>query len=126
MTVNDLENCPGCCVPPGGVHVGNGLCDWEHCPECGQQRIMCDDHAGSQRPAIWHGIAPQREVARKLNWWTTATGIDHLVEDYTRVVFAEHLGQITWDPRAQRYIIGRIDEAAIDEAGRRARPPYIR
>jgi hypothetical protein len=40
-------------------------------------------------------------VARKLRWWTVAAGIDHLVEDHTRVLFADGLGQITWEHRQE-------------------------
>lgn len=124
-------NCPGCGAAPGTDHADDPddrklSCDWACCPECGEQLTGCSDHAGSTRPARWNGIAPGKEAARKLGWWTTATGIDHLVEDHARVLFARVLGQITWNPQAQRYDIGHIDETAIDEAGRNARPPYIR
>jgi hypothetical protein len=116
----DLEACPGCRVAPGQPHGED--CDHALCPDCGEQLYAhdCDrwpDYAdGPDRPAIWHGVNPQAEVARTLGWWTTATGIDHLVEDYWRVTVAESLGQVTWDRQAQRYVIGRIDNAAIDRA----------
>ena len=84
----DLETCPGCRAAPGADH------------------------------GDWHGVDQRAEVARQLGWWTTAAGIDHLVEDYTKVLVAAALGQITWDPQAQRYAIGQIDEAAIDRAMR--------
>lgn len=110
----ELENCADCAAVPGAAHEDG--CDWARCPCCGEQRLMLelsgDEH--TNRPAIWHGIDPKTEVAHKLNWWTTAAGIDHLVEDYTRVLYAEGLKQITWDPEAQRYAIGVIDEAALD------------
>jgi Domain of unknown function (DUF397) len=109
-----LETCRGCDAAPGTNHGAE--CDWARCPECGEQLIMCSEHADSDRPARWHGVDQRAEVARKLNWWTTAVGIDHLVEDYTRVLFADGLEQITWDPEAQRYVIGQINEAAIDLA----------
>jgi hypothetical protein len=110
----DLEECCGCRAMPGGDH-GEG-CDHARCPECGEQLIQCGDHADSDRPARWHGVDQRAEVARELNWWTTAVGIDYLVEDYTRVLFAAALGQITWDPQAQRYVIGQIDNARLDDA----------
>jgi hypothetical protein len=113
-TAAGLETCPGCSAAPGTVHGEE--CGHARCPECGEQRIGCEVHEEGDRPARWHGLDQQAEVARKLNWWTVATGIDHLVEDYTRVVFAGGLGQITWDPEAQRYVVGQIDEAAIDLA----------
>lgn len=124
MKHDDLGPCGGCGAPPGGVHGEE--CDWALCPACGEQRGSCD-HAGERLPAsLWHGLDPRRDVARQLGWWTTAVGIDHLVEDYTRVFFARHLGQVTWNPETQELDFWRIDEDAIDEAGRKARPPYIR
>jgi anti-sigma regulatory factor (Ser/Thr protein kinase) len=114
MTEPTLEQCPGCSAGPGTDH--GDWCDHACCPECGEQLIACSEHAASTRPARWHGLNPKAEVARTLNWWTTAVGIDHLVEDYTRVLFAIALGQVVWDPQAQRYDIGQVDEAAIDAA----------
>jgi hypothetical protein len=108
------ETCHGCGATPGTYH--GEACGHARCPECGEQLVACGEHTGSDRPACWHGIDQRAEVARTLTWWTTAVGIDHLVEDYTRVLFAIGLGQVTWDPGAQLYLIGRIDEAAIDLA----------
>jgi hypothetical protein len=108
--------CPGCRVPPGADHEDG--CDHALCPDCGEQRILHDEHDPG-RASRWHGTDPRAESAQQLGWWTTASGIDHLVEDYTRVLFAESLGQIAWDPATQRYAIGRIDEAALDAAMRR-------
>lgn len=105
----DLSTCLGCGVAPGADHEDD--CDHARCPGCGEQYLMCGEHG--DRPARWHGTDQRAEVARGLGWWTTATGIDHLVEDYTRVLFAVMLGQVTWDPQAQRYMIGQIDEAAL-------------
>jgi hypothetical protein len=124
MTEPALSACGGCGAEPGTDH--GERCGHARCPECGEQLIGCGEHADSNRPARWRGIDQRAEVARRLDWWTTATGIDHLVEDYTRVLFAEVLGQIRWSPETQRYDIGQIDEAEIDEAGRKARPPYVR
>ena len=113
------EICSGCSAAPGTPHDED--CDHAACPDCGEQLLMhdCDRWPagadGPDRPAIWRGVDPSAEVARTLDWWTTAVGIDHLVEDYTRVTIAEGTGQITWDPGAQRYTIGTIDEAAIDQ-----------
>lgn len=121
-----LENCPGCGVAAGKNHDDN--CDHAVCPDCGEQLLMhdcehwADDAEGPDRPALWHGVDQQAEVARTLNWWTTATGIDHLVEDYTRVVVATALGQVTWDPRAQKYAIGQVDDAELDRAIANSRP----
>jgi hypothetical protein len=115
-----LHNCSGCGVPPGCDHEDG--CDHAMCPECGQQRLMHDEHESS-RPSRWHGIDPAAQVCRQLGWWTTAAGIDHLVEDYTRVLFAEGRG-VTWDPDAQRYRIGQVDESAIDAAIRRNGGPW--
>jgi hypothetical protein len=108
-----LRDCGGCGIPPGGDHLDE--CDHALCPECGEQRIFHDEHE-SDRPSRWHGISPQKEVAQRLGWWTTAIGIDHLVEDYTRVLFADALGQIAWDRETQRFRIGQIDEVALDAA----------
>ena len=107
------HNCPGCRVPPGAGHGDE--CGRALCPECGEQRIFHDEH-NVDRPSRWHGIHPAAEVAQQLGWWTTAAGIDHLVEDCSRVGFAVDLGQVAWDAAAQRYRIGRIDEAALDAA----------
>lgn len=120
MIQQPLEECPGCRVAPGRAHDED--CDHARCPDCGEQLFFheCEawpeDADGPDRPALWHGIHPDEEVARKLNWWTTAVGIDHPVEDFTRVSFAVHLKQVTWDPQAQRYVIGEIDEGRIDAA----------
>ena len=115
-TSTGLEDCVGCGAAPGADH--GDWCDHARCPECGGQLIACDEHDDSDRPARWHGVDQRAAVARELGWWTTAVGIDHLVEDYTKVLVAAALGQITWDPQAQRYAIGQIDEAAIDRAMR--------
>lgn len=122
----DLEDCPGCLAKPGTPHGQD--CDHAACPACGEQLLFHDcehwpsDADGPKRPSIWHGVNPQAEVARAQGWWTTASGIDHLVEDYTRVVIAEGLGQITWDSDAQKYSIGRINEAELDRAVARSNP----
>jgi hypothetical protein len=118
-TSTGLETCPGCSAAPGTVH--GDWCDHARCPECGEQLAGCGEHEDSDRLAVWHGVDQRAEVARTLGWWTTAAGIDHLVEDYTRVLFADGLGQITWDPEAQRYVTGQIDEAAINLAMRGTR-----
>lgn len=117
----DLETCPGCIAAPGTPHGED--CDHACCPDCGEQLLFhddCeywpDDADGPDRPAIWHGINPQAEVARKLNWWTLHAPTGRRVEDYTRVTIAEMCGQVTWDRQAQRYVIGRIDETAFDRA----------
>jgi hypothetical protein len=75
-----------------------------------------EDADGPDRPALWSGVNPRAEVARALNWWTTADGIDHLVEYYNRVECAIELGQIVWDQREQLYIVIHIDETALDLA----------
>lgn len=117
ITDKDADTCPGCGAAPGTDHdyAGGYPCDWARCPECGREQQLTCPH-GSDRPAMWHGIDPRFEVARNLGWWTTAAGIDHLMEDSTRVLAAEVLGQIRWDREAQRYVVGEIDEAAIDRA----------
>jgi hypothetical protein len=118
--VTSTENCLGCVVAPGNPHGED--CDHAVCPDCGEQLLFHDcehwpeDAEGPNRPALWHGVDPRAEVARTLNWWTTAVGVDRLVEDYTRVLFATALGQVTWDPQAQRYVIGQVDNAALDRA----------
>jgi hypothetical protein len=112
-TVADLklDECPGCMAEPGTPH-GAG-CDHAACPDCGNQLNGCEHTP--DRPALWRGIDEQAVVARDLDWWTTATGVDHLVEDYSRVNVAVALGQITWDRETQAYRIGRIDEAELDK-----------
>jgi hypothetical protein len=62
------------------------------------------------------GTDQEAVVARKLGWWTTVAGIDHPVEDYTRVTFACGLGQVTWNRETQHHDIGQIDAAAIVRA----------
>jgi hypothetical protein len=114
------EDCAACGATPGENHGDH--CDWARCPDCGDQLLMhwCDHWSDGvdtpDRPAVWHGVDPRDEVARTLNWWTTAVGIDHLVEDTTRVLVASALGQITWDRDNQRYVIGAIDETEIDRS----------
>jgi hypothetical protein len=118
-TGTGLEDCG---AAPGTDH--GEWCDHARCPECGEQLIACGEHDDCDRPARWHGVDQRAEVARELGWWTTATGIDHLVEDYTRVLFAAALGQISWDPDDQRYVIGQVDEAAIGRAMNRSRTTW--
>lgn len=119
-----LEECPGCRVAPGRPHDED--CDHARCPDCGEQLIYhdCqlwpDDADGPSRAAIWHGIDPKAEVAHTANWWTTAVGIDHLVEDFTRVSWAIALNQVTWNPQTQRYDIGQLDNAELDRRMRSA------
>jgi hypothetical protein len=117
----ELKDCGGCGATPGQAHGED--CDHAACPDCGEQLFMHDycerrpeDATEPDRPALWHGINPRAEMAQTLNWWTTRPDVDHPVEDYTRVLVADALGQITWDPQAQKYVIGQIDEAAIDRA----------
>jgi hypothetical protein len=119
MTI-ELEDCPGCLAAPSESHGED--CDHARCPDCGEQLLFHDcehwdeDADGPTRPALWHGVDQRAEVARILGWWTTAAGMDRLVEDYTRVLFADALGQTAWNPRTQRYDIGAVDEAALDRA----------
>jgi hypothetical protein len=121
-----LEACPGCIAEPGQPHGED--CDHALCPDCGEQLLFHDcEHwpanaDGPNRPAIWHGINPMAEVARAQGWWTTATNIGHLVEDYTRVMFAEVLGQISWAPTTQRYVVERINNTELDQAIARSNP----
>lgn len=122
-TILPLEVCPGCRVAPDNPHDEH--CDHARCPDCGEQLIFhsCEkwqlaDADGPDRPAMWHGVAPGAEVARIRGWWTTAVGIDYLVEDDTRVTIAVALKMVTWDPAGQRYIIGEIDEARLDQVMR--------
>lgn len=96
-----LEKCVGCPALPGEAH--GDRCDHARCPECGEQLESCFDHEDSERPALWHGIDQRAEVAQARDWWTTAVGIDHLVEDYTRVLYAIARDEVEWDPEAQRY-----------------------
>jgi hypothetical protein len=110
------ERCCGCFAVPDTPHAEH--CDHARCPECGMQRIQCDKHADSDRPAMWHGVHPDAAVARTRNWWATAVGIDEPVEDYTRVTLADALGMVTWDPDEQRYVIGDVDEARLDQVMR--------
>jgi hypothetical protein len=109
----DLEDCCGCGAAPDTAHDRD--CDWAACPECGEQLLL---HAcglpDSGRPPLWHGIDQRCEVARAMNWWATAVGVDHLMEDYTRVTIAIALRQVAWDQRTQKYVIGSIDEAELD------------
>src|SRR5699024_6887795 len=99
-----LEECPGCQVAVGMTHDND--CDHARCPDCGEQLFFhdCDhwpeDADGPDRPAMWHGVDPRIEVARARDWWTTIsmlTGSEE-AEDCTRVLIAEALGQITWNP----------------------------
>jgi hypothetical protein len=123
-----LDLCPGCGVEPGRPHGDD--CDHACCPDCGEQLIFhaCEhwasDAEGPDRLALWHGIDPRAEVARTLNWWTTVVGINHPVEDYTRVLYAiyDDNALVTWDARAQCY---SIDQAAAAEAGRAGTGPVL-
>lgn len=104
-----LTSCPGCRVIPGEYH--EKMCDHALCPECGDQDIACGE---SSRPALWHGASQAAQVARELNWWTYANDLGRFIEDHARVITAEMLGQITWNPDLQRYSIGMIDESELD------------
>jgi hypothetical protein len=118
-TVADLQllECGGCMAVPSTAHGQD--CDHAHCPECGEQWIMCGHE--SDRMSVWRGVDERAAVAHQQNWWTTRTDIDHLVEDYTRVIIAISLGQITWDAEAQTYRVVRIDNAELDRHGENGR-----
>ncbi|HEY3958513.1 MAG TPA: hypothetical protein VGM53_34550 [Streptosporangiaceae bacterium] len=113
-----LETCVGCGAEPGHSH--HPECDHARCPSCGDQLIACSDHVNDTRPALWPGIDQRAEVCQALDWWTTHPGIDHLVEHHEKVLFAEALGQITWDPAAQRYVIGQVNDDDLTQAMLRA------
>lgn len=119
-SVNQLVGCPGCAAAPDTAHEED--CDHACCPDCGEQLFMhdCDEWAddadGPNRPAAWHGVDPTAEVAHQLGWWTTVVGINHPVEDYTRVNVAADLDMVTWDPENQRYVVGVINEGELDRA----------
>jgi len=115
--VADAEPCCGCQAAPGTAHDED--CTHAQCPDCGEQLYMheCEldpNGNGPGRPALWHGLDQRARVARELGWWTAVVGIDHLVEDYSRVVVAVALGQVVWDRQAQAYVIGHIDKRELD------------
>lgn len=115
-----LEYCAGCGAHPGENHGED--CDHAPCPDCGEQLLLHEcafwpvDATGPDRPARWSGVDPRDEIARAQDWWTTAVGLDYLVEDYDRVLCAIALGQIAWDQREQHYTVINIDEAALNLA----------
>ncbi|HEX6359507.1 hypothetical protein [Actinophytocola sp.] len=111
-----LTNCNGCRVAPGTDHTDT--CDHARCPACGEQRAMCDEHDDA-RAALWHGVDQRAAVARQFGWWKDVVGLSRRYEDDTRVLFAEGLGQVTWNPVTQAYDVGTIDEAALDDAMQR-------
>ncbi len=52
----ELTACHDCAVLPGYEHADG--CDVARCPECGMQRLQCEEHEDSTLPAIWTGIWP--------------------------------------------------------------------
>jgi hypothetical protein len=97
-----LEQCPGCGTPPGELHLDD--CHHVTCLECGRALFV---HALSNPAALG-------EVARSRGWWTTATGSDEPLEDYTRVLIAIALDQVTWDPKQQKYVVCQVDDDELD------------
>lgn len=95
-----MEKCADCQAEPNTAHADG--CDWARCPECGEQQLMCEEHADSERPAMWHGIDQREEVAHAKDWWTEVVGIGR-IEDFTRVLIASARGEIRWNPETQRY-----------------------
>jgi hypothetical protein len=94
--------CPGCDTEPGGNHDDD--CDHAMCPECGFQRIQCDEHDDSICRARWHGVDPAFEIADQMGWWTTfPDGPGGVAPDDLRVKQAEARGEIVWVPESQRY-----------------------
>lgn len=114
MPEHKLRNCPECSAEPGGIHPEN--CPHALCPDCGDQLLLhtCPHWApgvdGPGRPPVWHGYDPTDKVAHTLNW---------MVPNYHRVQAAVRAGCITWDQKKQDWVIGHIDNDAIDrESGK--------
>jgi hypothetical protein len=94
------DTCPGCSAEPGANHDDD--CDHAMCPECGFQRIQCDEHADSTRPARWHGVHAWAEIADQMGWWVEF-GHFGAAPDSERVQIAVARGELAWVPEAQRY-----------------------
>jgi predicted Zn-ribbon and HTH transcriptional regulator len=92
------STCPDC-----GVHVGlphEQGCDVARCPECGTQRIQCDEpgHDIDDDRAVWTGLWPGLAECRRLGWYVGGR------EDLNRLAFAGATGELSWDSTRQEFV----------------------
>jgi hypothetical protein len=97
--------CPDCGAQPAELHRED--CDQAHCPDTGQQRLMCD-HDG-QCDSRWSGDYPGAAECRAWGWWLNdhpdlglvpcPAGTPGAIEDFNRL-----LTHARWDAANQRYI----------------------
>ena len=89
----ELTICHDCGVLPGYEHSDG--CDVARCPECGIQRLQCEEHEDSTLPAIWTGIWPGEIECVEYDLWSKWVGKD--IFDPTYVPGDGHWEQTTAD-----------------------------
>jgi hypothetical protein len=111
----ELSDCPGCGVPPGGMHVAE--CEVEPCPACGWQRLSCgcgrEIRHDERMP--WTGLLPGAAECREYGLWSKlapdkgwvpcSSGEAGAYEDVNRLV-----AESQWDREKRRWV--RIVPAA--------------
>ena len=93
----ELHACGDCAVLPGYEHSDG--CDVARCPECGIQRLQCEEHEDSTLPAIWTGIWPGEIECVEYDLWGKWVG--------------EPIGSPAWVPGS-----GHWEETTADDPDR--------
>lgn len=60
--------CPVCHAAPGAYH--RHRCDWEDCPYCGCQLILCGHDVPLDDRMRWSGQRTAEEMAMRMGWYT--------------------------------------------------------
>jgi hypothetical protein len=112
----ELRACGDCAVLPGYEHSDG--CDVARCPECGIQRLQCEEHEDSTLPAIWTGIWPgEIECVEYDLWskWVEGEGwVETTADDPEREPNLNKLATmpLVWSKRLQRFVKPDFEEGA--------------
>ena len=114
------NRCPGCGVWPDEIYLAH--CEVERCPDCGGQRISCEEHTSPVYPRIpWSGEWPGKAECRDFEFYAywgkdhgwTKCSVAHpgAVEDLNRLYI-----EAVWDAEQERFILpSRFDSEDDDE-----------
>jgi hypothetical protein len=122
--MSDLRNCPDCDAAPGEKHDFG--CDWETCPICGGQMLMCASTKahGDKTPTAdhperitWEGESALHVAAREngfycyedpngygnpdLNYGHMPCDKDH---PRAHLDLNRAYDELAWDPQAKKYV----------------------
>lgn len=110
----ELTICHDCGVLPGYEHSLG--CDVAPCPECGIQRLQCEEHEDSTLPSIWTGIWPgEIECVEYDLWskWVDGKGwVETTADDPDRGPDLNKLASmcLEWSVRLQRFLKPGFEE----------------